>query len=342
MTLAWKKCFFLSEYSHSASRPFAEIHFIFLNPFHSRFLQSADLFSSTINVGRQTTCDFISFNFLQMNTASAVVWVLLILVTRSVPLLEESVVVEDSARFLPGDETEPCDAGDYRCYNERGLQYVNALRSIGDIEVVKMGTEAMLEYAIEHAKDMAATRRVYNLTLPKLSVGCGSALTGDNVASVHLSEKGELADGVAICTTHWNNGTDHSKNILAPFNTEVVTGAARDEYGYIYCSQLFARNTKFTKRGPCSRASVIYQTPEPSAEYTEPTEEPFQFIGSEGHVFRHRFVKVSFTDGSSNDMELECSDDKGCRYCTLDGAVCLPEERSIGVDIKAEAAPRKE
>jgi len=315
-----------------------------MNPVPSSSCKAPSLFFLDKFCIVNSECFQISqFQFLlEMNSASALVLVLIIVLASSVPLQDESrlldsIIVDSTERS--SDETESCGAGDYRCNNIIGKSYVNALRSVADVDLLKMGTETMLEYAIEHAKEMAKTGMPYHQNLTSLEVGCGSMLTGENIASVHISKKGELADEPAICSTYWNDRDDSRKNMLASTHTEVVIGIARDKNDYIYCSQLFASSSQIEESGPCSPASEIYPTPEPTAEYTEPTEEPHTLTASDGHIFLHHNVEVSYTDGTTHDMKLGCSDE-GCSYCTHDESICLSEEKSIAVDIKAEATAR--
>ncbi len=248
----------------------------------------------------------------------------------------------------------PCKPNELECMSVKMLEYVNELRAqkaVPKLNAYKNGAELHMANAMAHSKVMQAKGRIFHQDLPKVNLGCGAFFSGENVAKNHgllgpKDSNGQFlpTDPARMCVHQFINSPPHRKNLENPTHQTAVMGVYVAADGYIWCTQTFAQNTKFTRKGACRRidgieeANSAVNSPLPSPP-PSPSPKPTNArknVSSTGHKFINQHFMARFPGGKVEKMTLQCTD-KECRYCGSDG-VCLGEEQSVGIDKRVEAS----
>ncbi len=147
-----------------------------------------------------------------------------------------------------------CEPADYKCMNRRGLLLINEIRDGASVPALKMGTEAMLNNAMDHSKNLAAKGKLEHQKLDFRL--CGSHIMGENVSQNHifLAPKSGPSDPTKMCIVQFKNSPGHYANMISQRFTHFVMGVFVTEDGYIWCTQTFWVKVKYGK-GKCARAS---------------------------------------------------------------------------------------
>ena len=148
-----------------------------------------------------------------------------------------------------------CDAADYHCMNQRGLRLINKVRKKVPVPRLKMGTEAMLDNAMDHSRKLAKLGKLEHQAMG-LRI-CRRSLVGENVAVNHvrLAQKNKPTDPTRMCTVQFKKSPSHYANMIKPSFTHFVMGIFIADDGYIWCTQTFWRKVRYG-RGKCAKAAA--------------------------------------------------------------------------------------
>lgn len=257
----------------------------------------------------------------------------------------------------------PCRKKDIKCMSTRMLVLVNRYRDFSGVGPLRAGTLKQLDNAMKHSRAMKRRGKIYHQQLRRINFGCGSSVGGENVALNHASLSDWPTDPAWMCVKQFWDSPPHRKNLLNPSFDEVVMGVLYARDGYMWCTETFARRTKYgpgrcapvgsTPHRAATPSSTPIMTPTPSTTptpratpSTAPTRMALPSATSSpkprsngkctcrGHQFRNRVFIGRFPNGRKAKFTLRCR--RGvCRYCMF-GRVCLSVEHSISIDEQIE------
>lgn len=234
-----------------------------------------------------------------------------------------------------------CGDNAWRCHNVAGLEYINALRAADNASSLSLGTDALLSKAQAHSKEMSANQAVYHEEIIGISLGCSTEITGESVVSV-LGDKS--TDSAALCIGTMVRSAENYYKLIAEKHRSAAIGIAIDITGNIWCTVLYSNGTDTSNDG-CGNATssdivsdeVMSPIELPELETsTNPTDDPLipenqPVEVPSGHIYRHRLFNARLDNEVIEPMYLKCR--RGvCKFCTLDGSLCLTSEKSVEMD----------
>lgn len=149
---------------------------------------------------------------------------------------------------------QSCASSDFKCMNRAALEYVNDIRDNLNLQPMQMGTRLMLKIAMHHSKALRKRGSLFHQDLKKVSLGCSSFFSAENVAQnhVYLSNRTPF-DAAAMCIEQFVNSPKHYSTMISEDLSQFVMGVYIDERKYIWCTQIFAKETQFSTR-KCAQA----------------------------------------------------------------------------------------
>lgn len=150
----------------------------------------------------------------------------------------------------------PCELEDYHCMNFEALKYTNGIRKRAGVPGIIIGTEAMLKNAMHHSHEMLQAEKIYHQALNETRLGCESIFLSENVAQthVHVAKTDAPTNPALLCVKRLENSAMHYRNMVNIQFEEGVMGILVHR-GYVWCTQIFARETKFNMKNPmCKQA----------------------------------------------------------------------------------------
>eukprot|EP00171_Calliarthron_tuberculosum_P012369 IDg12369t1 len=228
----------------------------------------------------------------------------------------------------------PCSRSNYKCMNVVALKYVNKIRAQKNLSPYTLGTNAMLDNAMAHSFAQKRKGSLYHQDFRKVSLGCSSFLSGENVAMNHeLMSRGTPTDPAKLCVNQLRDSPPHYKNLVSDYHAQAVMGVVVANDGYIWCTQTFTVNTKYGN-GRCARSggtnlSAAKDTDIPKAPRA--TKEDTKPHSSNNHIFRNKSLELRYRNRATVSLILRCSNSR-CRYCHSSSSRCLSEKRSVKLD----------
>lgn len=251
---------------------------------------------------------------------------------------------EPAASSQSSELVDRCDNEDWHCNNGAALKYINSLRAGEGMPLLQMGTNAMLSYArAQTISDIANTDLVPPM-LDQVSLGCGTVLTEELTATTYLEDSLGSHDPAAMCIAELLRSPQSYYNMISEVHKFVVSGIVVGENSDVHCTVLFATETQYGAKccaratGPDAVAGELFDpVPFPDAEPTsepwlsEPVDDSSKEVGSHDYKFRHKLFLAGMGSSLTEPLHLACRN-RVCRFCTLDGSLCLSPHKSMEMD----------
>lgn len=143
----------------------------------------------------------------------------------------------------------PCSRHDHNCMNTVALRYVNEIRAEKGLAPYDMGSTAQLENAMAHTSAMNKAGSLFHQNIHRVSLGCESLFSGENVSMNHLIYDSKYgSDPARLCVEQFRKSSQHYQNLVSSFHRQFVMGVVVASDNYIWCCQTFAVNTHFGSR----------------------------------------------------------------------------------------------
>ena len=141
---------------------------------------------------------------------------------------------------------QSCTSSDFKCMNRAALEYLNSIRNKLNLQPMQMGTRLMLEIAMHHSKALSKRGSLFHQDLKRVSLGCSSFFSAENVAQNHVyfSQRTPF-DAASMCIEQFVNSPEHYSNMISEGISQFVMGVYIDDRKYIWCTQIFATGTRF-------------------------------------------------------------------------------------------------
>lgn len=180
-----------------------------------------------------------------------------------IPRNHDSQLIDIALRQVYMLKQVTCARNNFRCYNVLDLIYVNSIRAAQRYSILhshhslmlEIGTEAMLMAAVGHSEKMAAANKL-NYTNPnRLDLGCGSKLTRMFLANASTKNTTiNVPDYAALCITKLQDKNFGYRSTIISHEGEIILGVFMDKNDNVWCTQLLAKDTKFSETGDCKRS----------------------------------------------------------------------------------------
>lgn len=231
----------------------------------------------------------------------------------------------------------PCNLRDESCMSNQMLKYVNDYRKTqGVSKMLTSGSSSQLKNAVSHSKKMKQRGSIYHQQISKVSLGCSTFFSGENVAMNHCSSGKTNTDPARLCVDQFIRSEPHRRNLVNQYHESVTMGVYISDDGYIWCTQTFSKSTKFSTSGSC--APVKSTSSSPSSDVpreSHPAQPQVKEGGGKGDPcdsFKTKQFRARIRGKTRRAQKFKATSKRGaCQYCTSRG-MCLSPSYSKRID----------
>jgi len=169
---------------------------------------------------------------------------------RSSFLIESKHDIQASSRQFAQascSDSGPCKMDDPQCMSSLALKYTNDFRATQGVGPLKQGTVNQFNNAQKYSGVLRRLGDLEHQELSSVQIGCGSRLSGENIAQNHCDD-----DPARRCVDAWIGSPPHRRNMLSTYHETMSVGIVFGPRTQIWCTQTFAVQTTFGTTGGCA------------------------------------------------------------------------------------------